>query len=115
MSIFPNANQLRRFGARNVRAVLEEVRTLEDRILEAQIDGIVLSVTVNDSPFGVGSQICSGISPVTYFRVWKGVEENDVAEYQMNTVIEYFQNLGYSIVRQTNPDTQQTLMWYIRW
>jgi len=55
-----------------------------------------------------------------YFRAWKGQPmSNQVLSRpyteRMDTVIAYFTNLGYTINRLTNPSTNTTLMWSIRW
>jgi len=34
---------------------------------------------------------------------------------QMNAVIKYFTDLGYTITRATNPDTGNTFVWVIKW
>ena len=55
-----------------------------------------------------------------YFRAWKGQPmSNQVLSRpyteRMDTVIAYFTNLGYTINRLTNPNTNTNLMWSIRW
>jgi hypothetical protein len=55
-----------------------------------------------------------------YFKVWKNQAPSDplyarpYAE-RMDTVIAYFTSLGYSINRQTNPTTGNTMQWTILW
>ncbi len=55
-----------------------------------------------------------------YFKVWKNQQPSDplyarpYAE-RMDTVINYFTSLGYSINRQTNPATGNTLRWHVMW
>ena len=55
-----------------------------------------------------------------YFAAWKGTtisNENFVRPYvdRMDTVLAYFTNLGYTINRQTNPATGNTIQWAIKW
>jgi hypothetical protein len=55
-----------------------------------------------------------------YFKVWKNQAPSDplyarpYAE-RMDTIIAYFTSLGYSINRQTNPATGNTLQWQVMW
>lgn len=55
-----------------------------------------------------------------YWAVWQNQTPSDpnltrpYAE-RMDTVIAYFTNLGYTINRQTNPITGNTLQWNIKW
>lgn len=55
-----------------------------------------------------------------YYAAWKNqtVSSEDLTRPyidRMDTVINYFTNLGYTINRQTNPTTGNTLQWYIKW
>lgn len=55
-----------------------------------------------------------------YYKVWKNQNPSDalyVRPYQerMDTVMAYFKNLGYTINRQTNPVTGNTILWSIMW
>jgi hypothetical protein len=55
-----------------------------------------------------------------YFNTWKALPTSNSLndrpyQDQMDTVIAYFTNLGYNIARQTNPSTNNTLQWYIKW
>ena len=55
-----------------------------------------------------------------YFQVWQGgnaLDPNQTRPYadQMGTIINYFQNLGYTITQQTNPNTNQTFQWNVQW
>lgn len=55
-----------------------------------------------------------------YFKVWKNLCPSNqmlTRPYtdQMDSVIKYFTDLGYSITRYTNPETNNTLAWSIKW
>ena len=55
-----------------------------------------------------------------YFKVWQNVPTIDPDQTrpyadQMDTIINYFANLGYTIQRQTNPNTNQTFQWNVKW
>ena len=72
---------------------------------------------------GSGSGIFSltqyGISR-DYYLVWKGLTPSSdliVRPYddRMNAVIKYFTDLGYTINREVNPATGNTMQWHILW
>ena len=55
-----------------------------------------------------------------YFAAWKGMSvsnTNVIRPYndRMDSIINYFTNWGYKIIRQTNPVTGNTLQWVINW
>lgn len=55
-----------------------------------------------------------------YYKVWQNVPTIDPDQTrpyadQMDTIINYFANLGYTIQRQTNPNTNQTFQWNVKW
>ena len=50
---------------------------------------------------------------VDYFNCWQGNVASRPKTDQMNQVINYFQQLGYTIERVTNTSTNKTLKWVI--
>ena len=50
---------------------------------------------------------------VDYFNCWQGNVTSRPKTDQMNQVINYFQQLGYTIERVTNTSTNKTLKWVI--
>lgn len=50
-----------------------------------------------------------------YYYVWTGMLDDNVSTDQMNKVIKYFRDKGYSILRVSNPDTANTFVWKINW
>ena len=55
-----------------------------------------------------------------YYQVAQGgnaLDPNQTRPYadQMGTIINYFQNLGYTITQQTNPNTNNTFQWNVQW
>ncbi len=52
-------------------------------------------------------------SSVDYYNCWQGNASSRPKTDQMNQVILYFQNLGYSIERLKNTSTGKTLKWVI--
>lgn len=52
----------------------------------------------------------------TYYQVWQGTATNTTYVQQMNEVIKYFTDLGYTITRQKNASTSNsTFKWYVTW
>lgn len=54
-------------------------------------------------------------SSTTYFTSWQGTITDRALENQMNSVIKYFNNLGYKLERLTNSATGKTFKWHIYW
>lgn len=52
---------------------------------------------------------------VDFFNTWQGSRDDPSKTDQMNEVLRYFQNLGYSIERLTNTSTGRTFKWQINW
>jgi len=60
-----------------------------------------------------GTTSATNPSSVDYFSVWQGVTNDRAKTDQMNQVISYFKNLGYTISRLTNTATNKTFKWVI--
>ena len=60
-----------------------------------------------------GTTTATNPDSVDYFRVWQGVTNDRAKTDQMNQVISYFENLGYTISRLTNSATNKTFKWVI--
>lgn len=56
-----------------------------------------------------------GTNPQLYWQVWAGVTTNKSISMQLNTVLSYFGNLGYTISLQSNPSAANTLQWKVCW
>ena len=67
----------------------------------------VVTVNVSSNTYGT--------NPNLYYQVWQGTETNKAIMLQMNSVMTYFSNLGYTISRITNPATGSTFQWKICW
>lgn len=81
------------------------------------------------TPATAVAYIGPGISVVTvnsysdsrdYYKVWKGMTPSDPMlsrpyQERMDTVISYLTSMGYTITRQTNPSTNNTIQWSIMW
>ena len=81
------------------------------------------NAAVATASIGYGSGTMSMIpypASYDYFQVWQGgnaLDPNLTRPYadQMGTIINYFQNLGYTITQQTNPNTNKTFQWNVKW
>ncbi len=52
----------------------------------------------------------------TYYTVWQNTTINTTYKQQMSEVIQYFTDIGYTIVKQKNADTTNTTFkWYVTW
>jgi hypothetical protein len=76
-----------------------------------------------DATIGYGSGTMS-VKPypasLDYYLVYQGLIPSDPNlarpyKEQMDTVVNYFTNLGYTITRQLNTDTNNTFNWLIKW
>ena len=52
---------------------------------------------------------------VQYFETWQGTRLDKGQTLQMQNVMRYFQDLGYNIYRQINPQTSTTFTWVVSW
>ena len=60
-----------------------------------------------------GTNTAPNPDSVSYYSVWQGVTQDRAKTDQMNQVILYFQNLGYTIDRMINTSTNRTIKWVI--
>ena len=75
---------------------------------------IIGSGTANtDVGLTAGTTTATNPESVTYFSVWQGVANDRPKTDQMNQVILYFQNLGYTIDRLINTTNNKTFKWVI--
>ena len=76
---------------------------------------VVLGAGTANTALGLTAQTYTASNPdsVAYFNCWQGTVSDRVKTDQMNQVIQYFQNLGYTIERLKNTNTNKTLKWVI--
>lgn len=68
----------------------------------------IVDIIVNVNPYGT--------NPLLYWQVWAGTVTDRVIDSQINTVLSYFRGLGYTILLQSNPNSNSTaLQWKICW
>lgn len=115
MKIFPNAEQARN-GSRNNVVVHREIRHIEEAILDAIDDGL-LAVEVTDSVMTLAGTNESPGSGRAYYASW--IADAQAADRaltdQMNNILIYFKDLGYSIIRKSTGSGAVTFKWEIMW
>lgn len=67
----------------------------------------VVTINVNTNTFGT--------DPHLYWEVWSGTATNTSIQQQLNNVLSYFTQLGYTIKIQSNPLTGSTIEWKVCW
>ena len=101
-----------RSKSRNDRVIFNEIRDIESAILDEVEAGNyevgVTGTTMTDA--GAGISIARN-----YYATWTAVDQNRSRVVQMNSVIDYFQSIGYSIERRINGSTGDTFLWYVAW
>jgi hypothetical protein len=50
-----------------------------------------------------------------YYSAWKGDTVNKAMEREMNSIIQYFSDLGYVIERRVNQATGKNFKWVVYW
>ena len=75
----------------------------------------VLGAGTANTNLGLTAQTYTASNPdsVTYYNVWSGTTADRVKTDQMNQVIKYFENLGYTIERLKNTTTNKNFKWVI--
>lgn len=96
--------------------VLREIRDIEEAILEAANSGDMEATVTDSSTMTNSDTSSSGYSTAAeYFDVWAGSSADRPKTLQMDKVIKYFSDLGYTIDRKTNSDTNSTFKWVVAW
>lgn len=76
----------------------------------------VNSNPINITTVGTGTHSFRKLTPAQkYYQTWQGSRLDRAQIDQMNVVLKYFTDLGYSIKRQTNPNTGVTFWWSLSW
>ena len=69
--------------------------------------GAVLTMTI--------ITVVGSVDTVHYYNVWNGIETDRLVLLQIEFIVNYFTCLGYNFQVQTNPETGNTLQWFISW
>ena len=95
--------------------VLREIRDLEEEVLLASADGAVEVTVATTSTMAKNAADVGYALAAEYYDTWVGVREDRQKILQMNKIVQYFTDLGYTVDRQMNPNTQTTFQWVIAW
>lgn len=95
--------------------VLREIRDLEEEVLLAAADGAVEVVVTTTSTMAKNPADAGYALATEYYDTWVGSRDDRQKTLQMNKVIQYFSDLGYTIDRQSNPSTETTFQWVVAW
>ena len=76
---------------------------------------VVIGAGTANTALGLTAQTYTASNPdsVAYYNVWSGTVADRAKSDQMNQVINYFENLGYTIERLKNTTTNKNLKWVI--
>ena len=101
-----------RTRSRNDRAIFDETRDIESSILDSvdlgNYDVIVTGTLMTDAGAGIATAR-------EYYSTWTALDVSRTRQVQMDSVINYFNNIGYSIERRLNTTTGDTFQWYVAW
>ena len=122
--IAPGTTVSRGFSIENIVIVTTgaNYQSVPDVVISAP-DDVNGNVAVATASIGIGQGALSiHLYPASrdYFAAWKGTTISNsllTRPYvdRMDTIVQYFTDLGYTINRQTNPATGNTLQWSIKW
>mgnify|MGYP003304659131 FL=1 len=75
----------------------------------------VLGAGTANTNLGLTAQTYTASNPdsVAYYNVWSGTVADRAKSDQMNQVVKYFENLGYTIERLKNTTTNKNFKWVI--
>ena len=76
---------------------------------------VIVGAGTANASLGLTAQTYTATNPssVDYYNTWQGNATDRVKTDQMNQIILYFQNLGYTIERLKNTTTNKNLKWVI--
>lgn len=104
--------QQARTTARNDLTIFDETSALMRQIIVDAGTGAYQTI-VSDGTTMTESDPAATADAQAYFNVWQGTVTDIGKVDQMKQVISYFENLGYTIARQTNTSTNTTFKWVI--
>lgn len=111
ISVMLSAGQARA-KAQNDLTIFREVRDIEEAILTAIAAG---NYSVDVTSTLMTSTTDQVALARLYFTAWQGITPDRSKEIQMNLIITYFTDLGYTIERKTNALTGDTFKWTVLW
>lgn len=100
--------------------IAEEVFVITLRVIAAQaanqlstVASATTQVSVNGTTITGSTMTNADATGRSYYQVWRGTATDATKTEQMNEVISYFKNLGYSVVRKSTTGTE--FYWDISW
>lgn len=122
--IAPATTVSRGFSVESITLVTtgSNYRSVPDVVISAP-QGLNGNVATATASIGIGQgtfSIHAYPASRDYFAAWKGTTMSNsvlLRPYvdRMDTIVQYFTDLGYTINRQTNPATGNTLQWAVKW
>lgn len=92
--------------SKNDLVIFEEIVVLSREIINQSLDN-KYDATVSAGTTMTTTQL--------YYQVWTGTATDRQISEQMNSVIQYFEKLGYIITRKTNTVSGNTIIWFVQW
>lgn len=102
-----------RAKAQNDVVIFNEIRDIEDAILNAVGNGLY-EATVTGTTM-TATALPGRTLAIQYFNTWQGTIDDRAKYIQMGQILTYFTNLGYSIERRVNASTSDTFKWVVSW
>lgn len=108
-------------GTGFITASEAKVSSRDNRTIFSEICGLQQSILTSIDAKQMETYVTSG-TPMTndttnhdYYKVFIGQATNRALQDQIEFVKSYFVDLGYAVKMQVNPNTQNTVQWYITW
>lgn len=95
-----------RLNSKNDLIIFDEIVYITRQIINESLDGNY-EVTIASATTMTNSQ--------SYYNIWTGTSSDRQLQEQMNSVIQHFEKIGYTITRKTNQTTNNTLIWFVQW
>jgi hypothetical protein len=86
--------------------VFDEITAISRTILTQSLGG------------NVSAAISTGTTMTTttlYYEVWNNITENRKVSEQIDSIIKYFEKIGYHIIIRLNTSTSNTIIWEVNW
>ncbi len=95
-----------RLNSKNDLVIFDEIVYITRVIINQSLDGEY------DATISSGTTMTTTSS---YYDIWTGTSSDRQLQEQMNSVIQHFEKVGYTITRKTNPNTNDSIIWFIQW
>ena len=95
-----------RLNSKNDLIIFDEIVYITREIINESLDGNY-QANISSATTMTNSQL--------YYNVWTGTSSDRQLQEQMNSVIQHFEKIGYTITRKTNQTTNNTLIWFVQW